>query len=310
MNAQSLISALNTKEGRHIGDLVIYAFAGSQDYVDTVQRRNEAGLENAIKLRQVSAVNAIKRAVSAVAGRGELDSREWSVEKVAQSNTRIAWQFVGKELVDSDETGVADKAVRFSHEIGVAFDNEAYREGNVPAEGLVKAQDWGHPIVNEVYRQYLRKMSEVKAEDLNRATVAAFEGWHGIPLRSTGGVWLLPAGSSAEVRQWQEWAEPYGQAMVIPVHDSEEALQSMRKAAENDIMHTIEETKKKLDELVGKSNTRMSTIEAQLEALDHLRDKTETYERLLECTLEGLRGKLKDAEQSFYEKVMDMSEST
>lgn len=290
------------KNSQHLGDVVIVSIGGRHDAADLEANIAAFGLEKDINVYRVSAINAYKRAVRNTVRYNAVDERNWTVAKLKGDADEIIHQFVGKSIVDSDETQIADKAVRFSHEVATRFDVAAYRRQEKAGEDLISASSTSHPIAQRVMEEYRRLHLEVTGSDLTRATTQAFYAHHATRLRDSGGVWIVPATEADFTRRWAGWANLYGQALVLPIHDSQEARQVVAQSAKESIEGGLEEL---LEDLIRyrKETTRMSTLEARLGKLEEMEDKVAVYEKLLSISMVELREGIESARESFIETI-------
>lgn len=287
--------------GKHLADLVIVGMTGTHLADEVEQRLQDLRLDD-ISIYRVSEINAYKRAVRLAIKSEAVDERQWNVAKVKGDAIEIVHQFVGRKIVDSSETRISDKAVAFHHEVATKFDVAAYRNGTKKGEMLLAASNVDHPIAQKVMALFRSIHSEASSNDLNRATLEAFEAHHGVRLRTAGGAWVLPAAEADWTRRWATWAAPYGQALVIPIHESEEANKAIEASARDSIEDGLAALMDDLDKY-QQENTRLSTLESRLEKLDEMRDKVATYERILSVSMDELHEGIKNAEKSFVKAI-------
>jgi len=292
-------SLLAPKDGKHLGDLCGWSLHGQFDRDIVTKVADELGLADDFQFPNITPISAYRRAaVDSCKDAARNDERGWSAELVQNDESYIVHELVSKQIKQGGISALTDMTAAFSAETSIRFDKTGYHRGQT-IETLMELEHAAHPMAQRAAALYLQYLTTLKASDIRAGFQRAFAKWQGMRILDHGGLWLVPSPYAEKVRAWKDWLAKIGcTALIIPVFDTEETVESMQEMARASLEGQLTSIIGELEAFSHKDNTRISTLESRLEAFDNLRSKTEMYERLLGMKMEQLKTRLGSAASS------------
>ena len=306
MNLDNLNAGAVT--GNHVGDLVGWSMHDVKKpvtYIKGLAKR--FGLEDDFSFPVLSPTSAYRRAVRKVTTKGRHDNRKYVAVRLVDDEHLVAHAIVRADVVDNHNTETVQgelvaRDAEFETAVKIGMDKD--KKGSWvddPTELLIVSQQ--HPVLDNIITEYRDLVGMYTSDDIRAGFQKAFENWAGVRVLSHGGLWLILDENSEKVRQWKSFMHAIdATALVIPVNDSEEAMESLRTVARDSLDDQLADLKLGLRRIAD--NTRLSTMEKRLEDFSTLRNRARLYEKVLGAEIRELVESVEQAEVELSNKIL------
>lgn len=153
-------------------------------------------------------------------------------------------------------------------------------------------------VLSEIRSEFREHLDNASTQEVSSMVVDAILGWcGGIRLKERGHVYWVPAAGRDELRALKGVVDDLGSShlTVLPVHDSDEAKDGLRRAARASFEQQLNDVAEELEAFASRDNVRASTLQRRLEEFQDLRDKVELYSDVLDKQKGRLLGRLEEA---------------
>lgn len=158
-------------------------------------------------------------------------------------------------------------------------------------------------VAKGIQAAYHRIFGTFQSRDIREAVLRALKGCAGIPLRSHGGIYWIPAPFQGEVEKLATVIEATGQSSfsIVPIHSTAIGTKAVTQAARQSLEEQMKDLKAELDgwsmDVAHGEGPRPSTVNRRIEDFADLRAKAHLYRDILSMQVGDIESKLAAAEQ-------------
>jgi hypothetical protein len=168
-------------------------------------------------------------------------------------------------------------------------------------------------VAKAIEAAYHRIHGTFQSRDIREAVLRALKACAGIPLRSHGGIYWVPAPFQGEVEKIATVIEATGQSSfsILPIHATAIGTKAVTAAARQSLEEQMKELKVELDgwsmDVAHGEGPRPSTVNRRIEDFADLRSKAQLYRDILNMQVGDIESKLAAAEQQAAKILLGIS---
>jgi hypothetical protein len=176
---------------------------------------------------------------------------------------------------------------------GLQYHQEARVTLDRPA-GVISTDNPTHEIVCAVEERFRVLRTVHTSDDIRRTITRTLATLASVTLKSSGGVYWIPAPYAEHLRRLQAVIERLGASRfcLVPISRTVEGEAALAHAAKSSIEEELAELQTEIQQFVATPPDRVSTLQRRLEMFDELRRRADLYQTVLRAQVTGLADSL------------------